>query len=1565
MRENAASRNRSALPANAIAIVGMAGRFSKSPDLKGYWRNLRAGRECISFFTPDELLAAGASPAAIRLPHFVPAGGVLEDADWFDATFFGFSAREAEILDPQQRVFLECSWHALEDAGYDPAQYPGAIGVYAGSSLSTYMFNLLANPDVLTGAGTLQVMLGNDKDHLATRIAYKLDLRGPAISVQTACSTSLVAVCLACQSLLDQHCDLALAGGVRIKFPQNSGYLYEEGMISSPDGHCRPFDARASGTLGGNGAGVVVLKRLEDAVTDGDSIRAVILGFALNNDGSSKVGYSAPSIEGQAAAIAAAQALAGIEPESISYIEAHGTATPLGDPIEMAALNRAFRMGTTRTQFCSIGSVKSNLGHLDAAAGIASLIKAVLMMNHREICPSLHFERPNPEIDFANSPFRVAAKLEPWLSNGVARRAGVSSFGMGGTNAHVVLEEWLEEPEAGNCGREPAPALLPLSAISASALEQRRNGLAAHLDEHPEACLSDIAWTLQAGRKRMPYRAYMVARTVEQAREGLRGTVPGLRTASAPMKAQAPNVILLFPGQGSQYPGMGRVLYRHQPVFRDAVDTCARLLKPHLGFDIRETIFEAPQDRLDETRIAQPALFLVSYALAEFWQSCGIKPAALMGHSVGEFVAGCVAGVMTLEDALFLVAERGRLMQETPRGCMLSVAAPEKAVFAIMREIAGHVRVQAAGTSPGANGGNAPDRELALAAVNAPGLCAVSGSFGAMDELQAELARRGIHFTRLHTSHAFHSPMTDPVLGPFAETARRVKFRPPRIPYISNATGDWVSARDATDPLCWMRHLRQTVRFSDGVKKLLETSDAVMLECGPGDVLCSLVRSHVAPGGSKPILPSIRRRLDPGEDDCSVILNAAGGLWMAGAKLDWRALDGGRTRRRVPLPLYPFERQRYWVDSPKTQPPVLTALINTGTALSSGAGREPFHNWFYKTEWSVAPPLASTIETPHKNFLIFAEPSPEIEEIVEQLPSAAASVVMVRRGSSFRQISDSDYEIRGADPADYHALLGELSASRRLPDCIVHAWNLPRSQTVAPVSIDEFESMQSAAFFSLVYLAQALGKRCSGCVLNVLASELQTLFPGDPVHPSRATLIGACRVLPQEVSGLRCRVIEVGGAVPAEEIAKEVQRRVLEPVVAFRGPSRFVPRFERVLPPAIEKGAMVVAQGRPWIITGGLGRIGLALAEALIRIAATPVVLVARSPVPSREDWPEILAEPDNDTARRIRGVEALEALGQPVEIAAADVSDESQVRTVVARARERFGDIEGVIHCAADTSSEAFVEVIKTDPGIAARHFRPKVRGLLNLEKALAEEQPGHAPSIVLMSSLAADLGGLGFCAYAAANAFLDAWADSRNASRSVPGASRCLSINWDGWNFGASDQQFGITPLEGMHAFFAVLGDEAAHKVSVATTDLPTRYRQWVRFEMPPARDTVQPAASSQHPRPELSSTYTAPRDEIEALLAGLWQEVFALDQIGVDDNFFELGGHSLLGIQLVSRIRDALGLDVSVRALLDSPTITSLRNKLAPELAELARQLATVEALSSEEARGLLRGNDGAAV
>ncbi|HSD45604.1 MAG TPA: SDR family NAD(P)-dependent oxidoreductase, partial [Pyrinomonadaceae bacterium] len=1282
---------------------------------------------------------SGIAAGELKDPNYVKAAGVLEGAELFDAPFFGFHPREAELMDPQHRIFLQCAWHALEDAGYDPARYAGRIGVFGGAGLNTYLFEVgptLSNSSALR----YQAFIGNDKDFLTTRVSYKLNLKGPSVDVQTACSTSLVAVHLACQSLLAGECEMALAGGVAVRAPLKQGYLYEEGGILSPDAHCRAFDKNAKGTVFGNGAGIVVLKPLEKALADGDNIYAVIKGSAINNDGGVKLGYTAPSVDGQAEVISDALAVSGIDPETVTYVEAHGTGTPLGDPIEVAALQEAFRSGETRKQFCAIGSVKTNVGHLDTAAGVTGLIKAVCALRHGQLPPSLNFSEPNPKIDFANSPFYVNTKLTEWRANGTPRRAGVSSFGIGGTNAHVILEE---APPAQPSRSLRSWQLITLSAKTDAALEKATQLLAEKLRGDAELNLGDVAYTTHVGRQVFAHRRVALCTDTADAVSVLDSLEPA-RVLNGFHEGTAPSIVFLFPGQGTQHVNMARELYESEPAFASEIDKCVTLLKPQLDLDLRDVLFpsdahvEEAARQLEQTAFAQPALFAVEYALAKLWMSWGLRPAAMLGHSIGEYVAAHLSGVFSLEDALALVATRGRLMQALPAGAMLAVQLSEAELRQRLTD------------------------ELSVAAVNGPASCVVSGTIEMISAFADALSEQGIAHTRLHTSHAFHSSMMEPILGEFAALVQRCNPRPPSVPFISNLTGDWISESETTDPRYWSRHLRETVRFADGVKTILGEADRVLLEVGPGRALATLARSQFKQAVT---IASLRHPRDK-QTDLETLLNALGRLWIAGTEIDWHGLHAHEQHRRVSLPGYPFEEQKHWIK---------------GETKGKRIDKSEPSEWFYVPAWrrSVLPFSKEPIDT-SASWLLLEPDGPFATKLTEHLLAHGIELSTARFGDHFARVSERDYVLNPASREDYNALLQDLRARERFPKTIVHAWNVSTD-----TGEQAWEDARCRSFDSLLFLAQALERVNPGSDvrLAILSSNMQKVCGERELRLEKSLLLGPLKVIPQEYPNQRCQSIDL--LLPQEEspewndlwrdLFEELTRPLQDRIVAYRGGERWVQTFEQWRPDDMPKLAPRLRDGGTYLITGGLGGVGLTLAEEIARSVKARLILTGRSALPERERWPEwIAAHGEQDRASQaITKIELLEQLGSEVLALAADVADEEAMSDVVSEARAKFGNIHGVVH-AAGIAGGGIIH-LKT-PEAAEEVLKPKTRGTLVLHSAL---QDSELDFFLLCSSTNSIIGGFGQSDYCAANAFCDAFAQAHFSHR----GPYFISVNWDRW--------------------------------------------------------------------------------------------------------------------------------------------------------------------------------------
>ena len=1323
---------------STIAIVGMAGRFPGARNIREFWKNLHDGVESIRDLSDAELRAAGATEEELASAEYVKRASVLDDVPLFDASFFGFSPRDASIMDPQHRHFLECAWEALEDAGHMPQGFDGSIGVFAGSGMNTYLIhNLLANRRLLESAGLFQLkQTGNDKDVLATRVSYQLDLRGPSINVQTACSTSLVAIHLACQSLLNFECDIALAGGVTIEIPHGLGYIYREGEILSRDGHCRSFDASSSGTVFGSGLGIVVLRRLEDALADRDNIRAVILGSAINNDGARKVGYLAPSVEGQAEVIAEALEFAGVGADEISYVEAHGTGTVVGDPIEVRALTNAFRKSAARSAYCGIGSLKTNVGHLDAAAGVAGLMKTVLALEHAQLPASLHFQKLNPHIELKDSPFFVNSKLTDWADNGAPRRAGVTALGIGGTNAHVVLEAAPPLPAE---PRIPKPwQLLTVSAKTEAAADRAFTNLADYLNAHPELNLADVAFTSQVGRHTFPHRR---ALAVEIAREALTGLaqVERKQIATGVAVATAPPGVFLFSGQGSQYPGMGRELYENEPVFRETLDLCAQHLLEPLGLDLRRALYppqeemEAAAEKLNQTWLTQPALFAVEYALARWWISLGVEPAAMVGHSIGEYVAACLAGVFLLEDALAIVAARGRLIYDLPAGSMLAVPLA-----------AGEIKLSSA---------------LSLAAINNPEMCVVSGPTPEIAVLEDKLAKQSVASRRLFTSHAFHSAMMDPMLGEFEKRLKSIAFQPPRIPYLSNVSGTWVKDEEATDPAYWARHIRSTVRFSDNLAELFRKPEQIFVEVGPGNALTTFVRQQ---GGGKAkafqSLPHPREKVS----GLGCALQTLGKLWVSGVNIDWAKLHSPDSPRRVSLPTYPFEHQRFWIEADKVQP---ATTPSSEPQVERGADE-----WFYRRVWKPAAITPSSLNE-SGNWMVFSDSPGLGDKIAAQLRAKRQDVIVVAPGSSYKPVKRGSYTVRPGVREDYDALVADCFTGRDAPWKILHLWSVVTEGAKASLE----ETLQRS-FYSPLYLAQALANQDIANVDIALVSNRMQQVAEEPVRdPARAVLLGPARVIPKELPGITCRSIDVDlenskVAECAGQIVHEMASIRENATVAFRNGERFVESLEPFdLSAAPERRRL--ERGGVYLLTGGLGGIGLVVAEHLAREFKARLVLVSRSTLPDEAQWETTLNDAAHSESfkQTIRKLIEIRSHAGGLMVVQGDVTNLEQMRGIVAEARRRYGKIDGVFHAAGVLDDGPLM--LKSAES-AARVLDPKVRGTLVLEEVLSD---APLKCFVLFSSIGSIFPPAGQVDYAAANAFLDAFALSRKGPVTV--------INWGVW--------------------------------------------------------------------------------------------------------------------------------------------------------------------------------------
>lgn len=1461
----------------SVAIIGMQGRFPGADSVDALWQNLMAGRDAVTALTPEQMEGAQVPRELHALPNYVNKATLLDDVDKFDAEFFGFSPRDAELTDPQHRLFLECAWHSLEDAGYVPDQYKGDIGVFGGCELSGYLYLINRNLDRLGFMDGMQLMITNDKDYMATQVAYKLNLTGPAITVQTSCSTSLVATCLACQSLLENSCDIALAGGVTVKVPQRRGYLFAAGGILSPDGHCRPFDAAAQGTIVGSGVGLVVLKRLDRAIRDGDRIRAVIRGFGHNNDGSNKVSYAAPSAVGQARAIETAFDMAGISPRSVGYVEAHGTATMLGDPIEISALSRVFRKHTDDRQFCAIGSVKANVGHLSCAAGVTGLIKAALVTETGDVPPNPHFNVPAPGIDFPASPFFVNRDATRMANGAGPRRAAVSSFGVGGTNAHVLLEE----PPQQVAQRSTRKAqLLVMSARSEAALNRLAVAQARRIMCAAPSELADIAYTAQTSRALFSHRRYVRLDGNNPAGSALAllaHNAAKVRTIQS--SGENRPVVFMFSGQGAQYPNMGKGLYASEPVFRKSFDRCCRAFRDQTGLDPKPIVFardtdsKRAADTLRQTQFTQPALFAIEYALAQLWMSWGVRPRAMIGHSIGEYAAAALAGVMTLKDATRLVARRGALMASCKPGSMLAIPKDES-----------HIRSML------------PD-QIAVAAVNAPGMTVVAGPTAAIKRLAKRLENQKIKPTMLHTSHAFHSAMMDPVLDEFIDAFRDVRLRGPAIDIYSNLTGDILTATAATDPAYWAMHLRSAVRFADCVQRSTALKDAIWLEVGPGRSLTNLAGLQLS-AGNHVALPSMDSK-SPTADEAGLVTDALGQLWAHGGDIDWDMHHSGQARRKVPIPLYPFERDSYWVGG--AEDPSVTAA----------ASRKAMIDWGYVPEWTSAALCELTDLPQDARVLILGDKSAAASVLHKLLANTGTRAVGVTCASRFAHRKSGSFSLDPDKPGHMKKLSAALRDDGGPVTHVINLWPLMPGDATRHA-----RAIQQAAL--AVAKANGLAKFR---MITVTAQAQAGRSDGTRSVDSSATLALA-KVLGQEVPSLRVTTVDIAGSDQTAEnggrladwLLAELRASVYVPSVAYINGRRHALGYRAQPLHPVESTSLFKQKG-VYVITGGLGNIGLAMAEMLADRFAARLVLISRRPVPSKSDW-STLANGQNEfdpmaiLARRLLDLNRK----AEIEVLTADVTDVSTLKRALSQVHDTFGGLNGVFHMAGNVST-GFGKLGELSATDLSAQLDPKIGGC----QALADALQDHKPDFVMLgSSLSAVLGGLNLGYYAAANQMLDSFAASE------PDRIRWITVNWDQWAFGdQAPNENAISPADGVEALIR-LSALNANQIVISTTPLHTRLAEWVAFTAEPK---AQASTTATHNRPNLANPFKAPSTDMETVLAEIWEELLGVSPIGIHDKFFELGGHSLLAIEMTTRIADRFGYTPEVGQIFDTPTIAGL--------------------------------------
>jgi len=1460
---------------DGIAIIGMSARFPRSQNVREYWQNLIDGKVLIEDLRDADLRQNGVADAMLDDSSYVRRGNAIENADCFDRDFFGLSRREAEILDPQHRVFLECAWEALENAGRTGQRE--RVGIFAGAGINTYILQILGNSEMLRSVGDYQLMLASDKDFLATRAAYKLNLRGPAVTVQTACSTSLAAVHLACRSLLNHECSMALAGGVSISFPQAIGYTYVPGMILSPDGYCRPFDEKSQGTVPGRGAGIVVLKRLSEAIADRDSIVAVIRGSAWNNDGAGKVGYTAPSIQGQTEVIRAALASACIESGRVSYVETHGTATELGDAIEFAALSEVFE-AETRKRPLFLGAVKANMGHADVAAGVAGLIKAALAVKSGLIPPTPTFTRSNPILEIERSCFAMSSSVVDWGGD-IDRWAGVSSFGIGGTNVHVVLSS---PPQIGREESEPQkPRIYPVSAKDAAALSAACEQLSVELSD-TSLSPRDVATTLQLGRHHFNFRRAVVASSCAQAAS----TLQKRAEKSVSEIDLSRDVVFLFPGQGQQFPAMAAALYHQDLEFRRLIDSGCTLLEEKTGLDLRRFLIDGESDpsvsdQLRNTEIAQPALFCVEYALAHRLRSLGVEPTSLLGHSLGELSAAAVAGVFSFEDGLLLAAERGRLMANTPPGLMLAVMLP-------VERLNGYL-----------------DDGLWLAAMNGPKMSVASGHVSAVENLERRLNAEKVASVRLGSKNAFHTPLMADAAKSFGTAVAAVTRHAPTVPWLSNVTGKWISSAEAQSPQYWANQIISPVQFTSCLSELTDRP-RLLMEVGPGEALLGIARQKLPTSLRAPCLGTE----DHHSPDAHIFFEALATAWQSGLSIQWEQLDPECKGRRVALPTYPFQRQRYWIDRPSEMSAAVqpTPSASTPTAPSlPPSNPDKIASWFYVPCWQGTPPASFVLPAQSRGsecWLTLAGEDQLSDELISALRVRGDTVVAVKAGAEF-EWREGNAIVNPSSAADSQLLWKQINASRVEPSGLLC---LPGFTT------------DGLAYEAILHLLQAAGSsRRQLKRFEFVMTALESVS-GEPVGESYGgDLAGLAHVIPLEFEGSECRTIDIE---PHDATSSSSVAQLLEELstcgnglaVALRRGTRWQKTWARA--PLKSGDHSPFRDTGVYIITGGTGGIGYVMAKHLLSQHDARVVIVGRSTLPDQNEWESWVAEhgEGDRTSRQIRRIEDLERAGGEILYLAADVADYQAMRSVFEQTEQRFGPPNGVIHAAGIAGGSR----ITLQSAAEAQTIRsPKIAG----SRVLAELLQGRNIDFLLFcSSISSYFPGPTESAYATANSFQNNFAGYCRTTLQIP----AVAIAFDAWRevgmvadavvpevlqpYINEMKRRAMDNLEGIEVIRRVLLQWRGTQILVSTNNIAA----------PPS------LTANQTLRSESAHENSQDVESKELLvIIEIWKDLLGVDTIIPSDNFFNLGGHSLMGTMMIARIREQLGIALSMRDVFEAQT------------------------------------------
>lgn len=1452
-----------------VAVVGISFRTSEALNWRDFWENLASSKESLHFLTDEELINLELDNSFIKDKNYVNCTPNLIDKDCFDSNFFEYSNEEAKMMYPAHRFFHECVWEALEDAGCNPDDIKESIGVYAGAG-DDLVWKTFVNISRNNKVNDFYLSKISNKDYLSSLVSYKLGLTGPSMTLNTACSTSLVAIHMACKALIFGETKIALAGASSLMNVAQKGYLYEEGSIFSKDGHCKAFDQNSTGTVDGEGAGVVVLKRLKDAIADRDNIYAIIKGSAINNDGNRKVGYTAPSVEGQVTCIKMAHKFAKVEPETISYIETHGTGTKLGDSIEVEALNAAFDKNTSFS--CPIGSVKTNIGHLDTASGVAGFIKTVLSIKNKKIPATLHFNKADSNINFQEGPFFVNDKLSEWKTiNGNPLRAGVNSFGVGGTNAHIILEEAPEKEEKLN---ENDFNLMVLSAKTETSLKNYLDKLTRFLSTEEGLNLSDMCYTFQLGRKSFDTRTSISFKNKAELQQKLDDIVKQGKPF-AKIKNAKKSIVFVFPGQGSQYINMGKDLYESNFMFRESMDKGFELLHKIMKKDFKKILYPENSDKslnINDTCFAQPLIFLIEYSLARLLIELGIRPNYMIGHSIGEYAAACISGVFTFEQSLKLVVKRGQLMHSLPSGVMISVPIDE---FEAKDYLNG---------------------EVSLAAINAPKQVVFSGNHDAINTLTEKLTAKDIPWVKLHTSHAFHSNMQDSILKEFEDEFKNVEFNPIQIPFVSNLTGDFIENQEVSSSNYWANQLRNSVRFAKGIEKLIAENNPVFIEVGAGSSLTSLIKQCKTANDIKTV--NLVRSVKVSVDDHHYFTDKLGELWCHGVDIKWKMLYKEQQRNKISLPTYAFDKTTY-----ATEVDVMKLLKVTNHQFTLNN----LEDSFYFPSWRRSM-LMSHAKNDAKVYLHFCIDNNFAAEMKVEITALDNKVIEVFSGEDFIKHASFRYSINPLESDHYNQLFEDLKDEGIKVNDIIYSWPVNVNNDEIIFTVENLE--YNLIYFSLVKIIKTWGQN-SNKNMYVLTNLLHQVIGNESVNYKQSLLLGLLNVIPQETQ-ISAINIDFDLNEKRSHLIKNITAEILnnemkeERIVSFRLNQRWVRDFQNITQKTNEIKDSNIKKNGTYFITGGLGKLGFLLSKHLIVNYQAKVIVTGRKKL-SEIHENEIYNKRYNE----------LKSLSDDLVYLNINVTEIDELKEKVSEYTEMFESLNGIVHLAGNVDNEDLEFIENTSFDKTLNILTPKVQGIENVYEVFNNY---NLDFIWISSSIAAILGGISLGAYAAANSYLDYFSFSKS------GCLKCVELPRIVFDESSNNNtQNTLSPDEVIEVFEKSLNSNTSNVIYVSKEDISSILtdifgeKEEEDFDNKQSKDKIE--------RPVLETEYLSPQTDTERKVKAIFEDFFEIIDIGTKDDFFELGGDSLKAMVLIKKINKEFNIEISISDFLYNKDIMGL--------------------------------------